>query len=82
MIEVASGLPFYKLGNRWADPNVEQAADYMRWVYTQRDDARALGQRAKRHVQSVLSPHSAGAAIRRQLLEIEQIRQSPARRAA
>jgi hypothetical protein len=54
----------------------------MRWVYTQRDDARALGQRAKRHVQSVLSPHSAGAAIRRQLLEIEQIRQSPARRAA
>lgn len=82
MIEVPTGLPFYKPGNRWADPSVEQAAEHMRWVYSQRDDAHALGERAERHVRSVLSPHAAGAAIRRRLLEIEQARQAPVRRAA
>jgi glycosyltransferase involved in cell wall biosynthesis len=50
----------YPKGCFWAEPSVEHAAQLMRRVFDQPDDARALGERAKAHVEQVLSVDAAG----------------------
>ena len=37
----------YRRGWTWAEPDVDQAAERMRWVRDHRDDARTLGERAR-----------------------------------
>ena len=66
----------YKEHAFWAHPSTEHAAASMRWVYENRDDARALGQKAQQEAQEVLSPTAAGRRMRKRLEEIyQQIRQ-------
>jgi hypothetical protein len=50
----------YPKGCFWAEPSVEHAAQLMRQVFDAPDDARALGARAKAHVERVLSVDAAG----------------------
>jgi hypothetical protein len=63
----------YPGGARWAEPDLEHAAELMRQVFDDRDAARALGEKARSTVQE----HSAertGAAVAARLAEIRELR--------
>jgi glycosyltransferase involved in cell wall biosynthesis len=43
-------------GQSWADADVGQAAEFMRWVHKNPQQARDLGERARKKIQDTLSP--------------------------
>lgn len=45
----------FKKGNRWAEPDVKQAAGYMRKLYEEPEYCRMLSQKAKDHIEKKLS---------------------------
>ncbi|MGC9124026.1 MAG: glycosyltransferase [Thermoplasmata archaeon] len=49
LIEIKEEFGPYS-GGHWAEPDLEQAAYFMRWVYENRDKAKALGEKAKRDI--------------------------------
>jgi glycosyltransferase involved in cell wall biosynthesis len=65
-------LPQYGRGAEWADPSIEHAAHWMRWVYENPDDAKALGIRAQREVSELLSIEAAGRRMAKRLSEIDR----------
>ncbi len=67
----------YKKGWLWANPHVAEAAEQMRWVYEQADEAKALGERAKLSAGRVLSLEAAGRRMANRLREIHEIRKVP-----
>jgi hypothetical protein len=70
-VPIASDLPPYPRGAIWAEPSVDQAADWMRWVYQHPHEARALGQRARRHASQLLSLEAAGRRMHQRLHALE-----------
>ena len=62
--------PSYPKGCVWAEPSVEEAAHWMRWVYEHREEARALGARGREEAGRLLAPEAAGRRMRRRLEEI------------
>ncbi|MFL6530936.1 MAG: glycosyltransferase [Chthoniobacterales bacterium] len=60
----------YKAGNRWAEPSIDGAAKHMRWVYEHREEAKALGARAKADAERLLSPNAAGERMKARLTEL------------
>jgi glycosyltransferase involved in cell wall biosynthesis len=73
-IPITEDLPFYRKGCVWADPDIEQAAAHMRWVYEHRAEARALGERGRAEASQILSLDAAGQRMRRRLLELRTAR--------
>lgn len=61
----------YRAGNRWAEPDVAEAARWMRWVYEERDRAQALGDRAAQDIRQQLSPQAVGQIVQRRLQAIQ-----------
>jgi glycosyltransferase involved in cell wall biosynthesis len=57
----------YERGMEWADPDLDHAAELMRWVYEHREAAAAIGARARADVRTQLSPESVGALVRARL---------------
>lgn len=55
----------------WAEPDLDQAAAYMRQVYEDRDAARRVGERARADVEAMLSPAAVGRVIQERLAAIE-----------
>ena len=53
-LEMDSGP--YERGTRWAAPDVEQAASFMRWVYEHRDESKTIGARGAASIRSTLDP--------------------------
>ncbi len=76
LIEVPDGLPFYKPGNRWADPSIEHAANWMRWVFDNRAASVEVGQIAGKQVQAMLSRKAIGQRIASRLAEIDNTQTS------
>ena len=62
----------YERGTRWAEPNVEHAANLMRWVYEHRAEAEALGARAAADIRRTLDPNTTAAEISQRVRELEQ----------
>jgi len=62
--------PVYLKGNVWAEPDVEHAAELMRWVYENREEAKKIGQRASADVRDCLNPETASAEIKSRLEQI------------
>lgn len=60
----------YPAESLWAEPDLEQAADFMRSLVDQPDLRRQLGQNGHSTATSLLSPQAAGARIVRRLAEI------------
>ncbi|HEY0369516.1 MAG TPA: glycosyltransferase [Chthoniobacterales bacterium] len=60
----------YKAGNRWAEPSIDDAAKLMRQVFESRDEAKALGARAKVDAERLLSPQAAGERMKTRLREL------------
>lgn len=56
LVPVGTGAYLGGDGSLWAEPKVEQAADYLRRIHEDRDFARDLGLRARDHVRRLLSP--------------------------
>jgi glycosyltransferase involved in cell wall biosynthesis len=60
----------YKAGNRWADPDVHQAAEYMKKLCSDENTRRRLADNAKAHIRETLSGERAAMLIRRRIEEI------------
>jgi glycosyltransferase involved in cell wall biosynthesis len=71
--EVPPNTPHYPAGCRWAEPDVDHAAELMRWVYEHPDQAAQLGRTAQTSLRQTLDPRQAGL---RMLARIEQLRGS------
>ncbi len=75
--EVGPGSAPYPPACRWAQPNLDEAAAFMRHVYRDQDEAKARGRRAAADIQSRHSPAVAGQAIGERIAAIRD-RPSPA----
>ncbi len=80
-VPVGPEVPHYRAGGTWAEPSVEHAAHWMRWVVDHPDQARALGGRARVETERLLSLEAAGKRMRRRLEEIQARRGGMPRRA-
>jgi glycosyltransferase involved in cell wall biosynthesis len=60
----------YPPEGEWAEPSVEHAAELMRRVYEDREEAARRGKRAARDIERTLSRAATGAAMRRRLQEL------------
>jgi glycosyltransferase involved in cell wall biosynthesis len=55
----------------WAEPSIVEAAEAMRWIHENADEARALGVRARISAEETLSLQAAGKRFARRLEEIK-----------
>jgi glycosyltransferase involved in cell wall biosynthesis len=78
-VKLEETVHVYERGWTWAEPSVMHAAELMRRVVAHPDEARALGERARRDVRSVLSLEAAG---RRMAARVAELMADTARRAA
>lgn len=62
----------YKAGQVWADPDINQTADWMKRLAGDRDLAKAIGMRGQKTIQQELSPSVVGSLIRNRLLQIRE----------
>ena len=60
----------YRAGQQWAQPDLDYAAEVMRYVERNRAAASEVGRRAKEHVSQVLHPATIGQGVRRRLSEL------------
>ena len=60
----------YPPEGEWADPSVEHAAQRMREVYRDRQEAARRGARAAQDIARALSPQATGAAMRARLQQL------------
>ncbi|MDQ5821911.1 MAG: glycosyltransferase family 4 protein [Actinomycetota bacterium] len=67
LVGAPPGLPQYPADVPWAEPNVLEAAELMRRVYEERDEAGERGARARDHIREAHSPARAGAFIAERL---------------
>ncbi|MEG5139781.1 MULTISPECIES: glycosyltransferase [unclassified Microcoleus] len=63
----------YKKGNVWAKPDVEHAAELMRYVFNNYQEARQIGVVAAAEIQTLLNPQFTGSKIRKRLEYIAEI---------
>ena len=60
----------YRRGQQWAQPDLDYAADLMRHIERNREQAAQVGTRAKAHVSDLLHPATIGKKVRRRLHEL------------
>jgi glycosyltransferase involved in cell wall biosynthesis len=68
----------YKKGSVWADPDLDHAAELMRFVYERRKAAKEVGRKAQEDVRRTLSPGVVGGRIKERLLQIAALGKVPA----
>ena len=54
----------YKKNNFWAEPDVDHAAELMRYIYENRDLARKVGNKASEDIRRNFSPLTVGKGIK------------------
>jgi hypothetical protein len=67
MVDIAENYGPYKKGCLWADPDVQHAAELMRYVYENREAAREIGRRAQADILGSYHPSIAGQAMKDRL---------------
>jgi hypothetical protein len=67
---VGAECEIYPPEGEWAEPSTEHAAELMRRVYGNPQEARRLGTRAAQDIAVILSPEATGAAMRQRLEEL------------
>jgi glycosyltransferase involved in cell wall biosynthesis len=60
----------YQAGQQWAQPDLDYAADVMRYIEANREAAVDVGKRAKAHISSLLDPITISKDVRRRLQEL------------
>lgn len=61
----------YKPGLLWAEPNIEQSATYMSYLYEHPEEGQQQGQRAQQYIRLHNSPGAIGNIIRERLQQID-----------
>jgi len=64
---IGPGSPPYPPASRWAEPDLDEAAGFMRRVYENQTEGRARGMRAAEDMRQLHSPEVAGKAIRERI---------------
>jgi glycosyltransferase involved in cell wall biosynthesis/SAM-dependent methyltransferase len=70
LIELERDYGPYKKGCTWADPDLDHAAELMRFVYERRKAAKEVGRKAREYVRRTLHPQVVGRQIKERLLQI------------
>jgi glycosyltransferase involved in cell wall biosynthesis len=70
MVPVTEGYQPHVRDAVWAEPDEEEAAGRLRWVFENRLEAAALGERARRHAEAVLCPVAAARQMADRIREI------------
>jgi hypothetical protein len=50
LVEVNGDYGAYKKGNMWAEPDIDESADYMRRVFDNRGEAETVGERGRYYI--------------------------------
>jgi glycosyltransferase involved in cell wall biosynthesis len=74
LIEIERDFGPYRQGSFWAEPNIKQAAEHMRWVVEHREAAALLGARARGDISAQLSPAAVGTLMKARLQTIMEHR--------
>lgn len=72
LVELEKDYGPYEKGGVWAQPDIEQAAQFMRWVYDNRNEAREIGRRASMEIKHAMDPALASDEIKTRLEQIYQ----------
>ena len=72
LVEIEKNHGPYMKGCEWAEPDLDHAAEIMRYVYAHRDQAAEVGKRAQRDVCRQLHPQTVGRMIRERLLKVNE----------
>jgi glycosyltransferase involved in cell wall biosynthesis len=67
LVELDRDYGPYEKGTVWAEPDVGQAAELMKWVYENRELAKQIGQRAADDIRESMNPTKASHEIRTRL---------------
>jgi hypothetical protein len=78
LIQLEENIGSYAMGEFWAEPSVEDAAEFMRFVYCNPDEARARGQVARQEIETMYSEQAIGVLLRQRLDTIALRRNFPA----
>lgn len=65
--------PPYEKGARWADANIDTAADFMRKLFAEPDYYQALSEKGKQYIEEKLGLEQAVEAIQRRIREIREM---------
>ncbi len=71
VVELDQDYGVYEKGNCWAEPDIDHAAEQMRWVFEHPEEARALGQKARTDLQKFMNPANALDRMRQRLNAID-----------
>jgi glycosyltransferase involved in cell wall biosynthesis len=72
LVTIQEDVGPYKKGNRWADPDIGQAAAFMRRLYQEPEYGRKLAENAQAYIQDHLSLERAATLIKNRIDEIYQ----------
>lgn len=70
LITIEKDMPPFKAGNRWADANLDQAAEYMKKLYEDKEYYEIIRKNAKEYAKEKLGMDQAAGRIRERLKEI------------
>jgi|GEM_PF-3213096 len=56
MVDAKPDIDAYRRVKQWAEPSIDQAAEYMHYLYNDRDESMAMGEKARQYIQSYFSP--------------------------
>jgi len=70
--EVGQDAAAYPSHAKWAEPNVEAAAEYMRYVYSNPADGVEIGRRARKFIETEFSPEVTGERMAARLREVRK----------
>ncbi len=82
LVEIKENVGPYHMGQFWADPSIEHAAELMRLVFEHPEEARARGQAARREIETHYSEEKVSRLIQHRLEAIALRRQFPTFREA
>lgn len=74
LVEIQEDMGLLKKGNRWAEPDISQAADYMRRLTEEPEYCRQLAERASAYIREKLSMEKAAVIINARIKRIYEER--------
>jgi glycosyltransferase involved in cell wall biosynthesis len=73
LITLEEDYGVYEKGSRWAEPDIEHAAELMRWVHLHKEESIRLGAIARQSVRATLNPDKTTREILERVREIERM---------
>jgi glycosyltransferase involved in cell wall biosynthesis len=72
LVELDRDYGPYEKGNEWAEPDINHAAELMRWAYENQEEARTLARTGSDEIKQYMNPIEASKEIRARLEQIYQ----------